>query len=118
MAPHGVQHAQRAHDIRLDEGLRGIDRAVDVALRRKIDDRIYRVLRENAGNQCLVGYVALHENVPGVARDISEVRGVSGVGQLVQIDDPAVRALLLQELPDEIAPDETAAACDEDVHDR
>ena len=97
-----------------------VDRAVDVALGREVDDGADLVLapagaRPAPRRRCRRG----RRRSAGRPGDVGEVGGVAGVGQLVEVDDPPTRRRPLeQELPDEVAADEAAAACDEEVHRR
>jgi hypothetical protein len=71
-------------------------------------NRVRAVLAKQRADERAVVDVALHENMPRVAFQASQVVRVAGVGQLVQVDDG--RALRLQPVVDEVGADEACAA--------
>src|SRR5262249_59437288 len=89
-------------------------RAVDVGLGREVQDRVDA--SHHVAHDLRVAYIALHERVARIARDVGQVCRVPGVGQLVEIDD-AVVGMRGEDVPDEIGADEPAAAGDQELHD-
>jgi len=87
VAARGVEEAECADDVGLDERLGGIDRAVDVRLGREVHDRVDLVLREEAGDEFRVADAAVGENIARVRREVCEIRRVAGVGERVEVDD-------------------------------
>jgi hypothetical protein len=117
VAPGGLQQAQRADDVRLHEGLGGVDRPVDVAFGGEVDDAVHRMLGKEPRDERRVANVPVDEEVPGITRDPLEVRGVAGVRELVQVDHAGDGgAPFREQVPDEVAPDEPAASGDKDIH--
>src|SRR5262249_46649496 len=105
--PRVVEQHLRAEDVGEDELGRSEDGAVDVALRREVDDRLAAFCR--AHDRLGIGDVALEE----VVLDPLEVRTVTRVGQLVE--DGALAARGAQRAR-ELRADESGAAGDEDAH--
>ena len=107
----GLQQAEGALDVGAQEGLGVRNGVVVVALGRVVHDRV--VARHQPVQQPGVADVADDELDPilGQARD---VLGVAGVGQLVQ-DGHVHPGVVVDHVVHEIAPDEAAAARDDDV---
>ena len=66
VGPHGLEEALSAQHVGLQEGLRSLDGAVDVALGRKIEDGAGPVAREQLRHEPRVRNVSAHERVTGV----------------------------------------------------
>ena len=66
----GVEQAQRADDVGLDERLGRIDGAVDVRLGGEVDHCVDLVFGEQPGHESLVANVALGENVAWIAGEV------------------------------------------------
>ena len=84
-----------------------------MGLRREVDDRVDVVLVQHLSHERAVADVAMHEAVATRGPRTRQVLEIAGVRQLVEVHDEAVR-VLRQHHPDEVAPDETRAACDQD----
>lgn len=114
-----IEERVRAHDVRLDEGFRSEDRAVDVAFRREVDDGIDVVFLEHGLDGRAVGNVRMLEEIAlstELGVDVGKARGVSRVGQGVKVDDASREAgRLFQKHVDEVAADEAGSAGDEYV---
>ena len=106
-----LQETEGADDVRGDELPRTVNRAVDVALRREMDDRPHAVFGEESLHERLIADVATDERVPGVAVEGGEIAHVPGVGELVEVDDRLVVGR--EPVEDEVAADESGAAGDE-----
>src|SRR4051812_8961950 len=90
VAPIGARRLQQpesAHDVRLDEGFGSVDGAVDVRLGCEVDDCPRLVCGQQAAHKILVGDIAFNEDVPLVILQGPQIFAVTGIGQLVQIDD-------------------------------
>ena len=70
------------------------------------------VLGQQPVHQCPVADIALDEDVAGMPGHVGQRVEVSGVGQLIEVDQS--HGLLGEPLPDEATPDEPGAAGDED----
>jgi hypothetical protein len=103
---------QYAHDVRIDEVARAVDRPVDVALGGEVDDCPYLVLGQEPLDEAAVGDVAADKGVPWVARQAVEVPDVAGVGELVEVYDTLARGG--EPVDHEVGADEAGAAGDED----
>ena len=108
---HGLQKAEGALDVGAQEGLRVGDGVVVVALGRVVHDRV--VTRHQLIEQSGVADVA-HDELHAVGGQPGDVLGVAGVGQLVQDGDVDAR-VVVHDVADEVAADESAAARDDDV---
>ncbi|MNI90020.1 hypothetical protein D3C87_2181360 [compost metagenome] len=72
------------------------------------------MLFEQALDQGTVTDIALHEYMPGIARQAAEVIQVAGIGQLVQIDYGFIG--VSQPIQYEICPNEACTASYQDGH--
>ena len=109
--PHGLQQAEGALDVGVQEGLRVGDGVVVVALGGVVNDGV--VAGDNAVQQLRVADVA-HDELDAVSRQPGDVLGVAGVGQLVQ-DGHVHPGVVVDHVVHEVAADEAAAARDDDV---
>jgi hypothetical protein len=77
-------------------------------------DRIYLVAAENFFHLAGRADVRLQKNVSAGVKlsDIAQVMRIPGIGKLINIDNPALKIRLIEEIADKIAANETAAACD------
>ena len=86
-----VEHHERSNDIGLDEGRRPVDRAVDMALGRKMHDDVGLEARQRPTHRSTIADIGLNEREPRVARDRRQRGKIAGVGKLVEDQDLAVR---------------------------
>jgi len=107
----GVEQHLRAQHVGPHERPRVLDAPVHVAFGREVDEALHAA--RGGADGVPVGDVPAHEAVARVRGQVREVRQVPGVRQRVEVDDgePGVGA---QGVPDEVAPDETAAAGDQE----
>jgi len=112
-----LQEVEGAHDVGEDELGGPLDGAVHVALGGEVADRVDAVFGEDRVHPLEVADVLPQKDIaPGEAlAEVPEVFGVAGVGQLVDIHDPAGEAGLLEQVADEVAADEAASAGDEQI---
>ena len=108
---HGLQQAERAFHVRLEERLGVRDAVVVVRLGRIMHDRV--VARHDPVEQLRVADVAVHE-LDAVLRQARDVRDVARVGQSVQHGHVHVR-MVVDHVMHEIRSDETAATGHDDV---
>ncbi|MNG13513.1 hypothetical protein D3C84_971980 [compost metagenome] len=80
----------------------------------KVENGTGLVLFEQALDQGTVTDIALHEYMPGIARQAAEVIQVAGIGQLVQIDYGFIG--MSEPVQYEIRPDEACTASYQDGH--
>jgi len=65
-----------------------------------------------------VADVAVDKDITRVGGDVAEIRGISRVGERVEIDESCNRGSSAEQaLTHEIVADETATASDEEIHD-
>jgi hypothetical protein len=95
-----------------DEGAGLHERAVHVRLGGKVEHHVH--LRHELVHQGGITDVAPHEPVVGVLFHVPQVGGVAGVGELVQVDHLAA-LIAIQQVEDEVAADEAAAAGDQNT---
>ena len=107
----GLQQAEGALHVGAQEGLRVGDGVVVVALGGVVHDGV--VARYQPVQQLRVADVA-HDELHAVGGQAGDVLGVAGVGQLVQ-DGHVHIGVVVHDIVHEIAPDEAAAARDDDV---
>ena len=113
VGPHGFQEAEGAHHISLDEVLRAVDGAVDVAFRREVEHRARAVLGQQPVDEGAITQVALHEGVSRIALQADEVFHVAGVGEFVEVDNGLVADS--QPVEYEITANEAGTAGDENI---
>ena len=111
----GIEQDARADDIRLQEDFRILDRAVDVALRRKVDDDVRLFRLEDPVNGPTVGDVRADELELILFQRRRERLEVPRIRELVKADDLVFR-MLLELVVDEIAADKAGSARHDDIH--
>src|SRR6185436_3590254 len=110
----GLEQIDRPLEVGLDE-LRGpVQAPVHVRLGGEVDDRVEAALHQVVHHGA-VGDRPLHEPVPVIFFEVPEVLGISRVRQRVKIGDLQVLPRP-QRQPDEVRPDESAAAGHQNVH--
>ena len=112
-----VQQALGSQDIRPQERHGVVDRAVDMALGREIDDGVVASPRQPVSEPWTVGDIAMDEMISRIGGEFGEVVGITSVCQAVQIGDRDVRVIFKQE-SDEVGADEAAAPGHEYPSDR
>ena len=111
----GVEQHARADDIRLQEDLRILDGAVDMRLRRKVDDNVRLLLLKDAVDSLAVRDVRADElEVLLLHRRLERLK-IARIRQLVDADD-AVARMLLEHVVDEVRTDEAGTAGHDDIH--
>src|SRR5208337_2461678 len=93
------------------------DRAVYVALGRKIDNCVITAISYQFQNSCAVGNVAVIEVIPRITGKVREVVGIAGVRQAIEIGNRDVR-IDLQLETNEVGTNEPAAPCHQYAFDR
>ena len=88
-----LEQAERSHDIGACESERVFDTAVHVAFGSQMDNAVHMVLPEEFAHLVEIANVRFDESVIRLVFDVFQVGQVSGVGQLVQIDNVVVRIL-------------------------
>ena len=111
----GIHQNGRADDVGLKEDTRVLDGAVDMALRREVDDDVGLLLLEEFTDRLAVADVRLHEAEVGVVHHAPERGQIARIGELIQTHD-AVFGILFEDMKDKIAADEPRPAGDEDGH--
>ena len=97
----GVEQHARADDIRLQEDLRILDGAVDMRLRREVDDDVRLLLLENAVDRLAVCDVRADKLKSILLHRPFKRLEVARIRQLVDADD-AVARMLLEHVVDEV----------------
>ena len=110
---HGLQQREHAEDVGAQEAVRLHQRTIDMRLGGEVHDGVHAAQR--LAHQRGVADIALHERVARVALDVGEIRGIAGVGELVEIDD-AIVGVLAQHVTDEVAADEPRTPRDQQLH--
>ena len=109
-----LEQAERSHDIGACESERVFDTAVHVAFGSQMDNAVHMVLPEEFAHLVEIANVRFDESVIRLVFDVFQVGQVSGVGQLVQIDNVVVRILVDEEAYD-MAADETGSSGNDDI---
>ena len=108
----GCEEGVCAEHVGLEEWARVSNAAVNVCFRCEIDDRVNALGHEVVGER-VVADVAMHEGMAVVAFQLGEVFEVSGIREIVEVDDADIVACT-REMQDEVGADEAASAGDED----
>ena len=111
----GVHQGRRADDVGLQKHARILDRAIDVALRRKVDDDIGVFLLKELVHALPVADVQFDKAEIGIVHHIFERGQIARIGEFIQTDD-AVVGILFEHMEDEIAADKPGAARNDDGH--
>ena len=104
-----LQQGERTHHVRACKGERVLDAAVHVTLCRQVDDAVHVILLHHFLHLFVVADVRFHEHIVFLVLDILQVRQVSCIRQLVQVDD-AVFRILVHEEANHMAADESGTA--------
>ena len=111
----GVEQHARADDIRLQEDLRILDGAVNMRLRREVDDDVRLLLLEDAVDSLTVRDIRADElEVLLLHRRLKRLK-IARIRQLVDADD-AVARMLLEHVVDEVRTNEAGTAGHDNVH--
>ena len=114
VAPRRFQQRERAVQVRADDRLRREDAAVHVRLRGEMDDGVGAERLEHVLDHRFIADVALHESIPRIFSDGSQIVRIAGVCQLVQIKDVGIRRW--QRQPDKRGTDEACPAGNQNAH--
>jgi hypothetical protein len=106
----GFKHCERPEQVGLHEGCGSVDRPVDVALGSEVHDGVGLVLREDCAECGGIAEIDMFEGVVRIAFKIGERLGITGIAQLIEVDDGF--ALLFNEQTNEIGSDEAGSAGD------
>ena len=91
-----LQHGERTHHIGAGEGERVLDRAVYMTLCGEVNDARHFLLLHQRIDRVEIAYIRLHKAVVGFILDIFEVRQISGIRQLIHIDNAVVGILIYE----------------------
>ena len=108
---HSIQENGSTYNICHDKGNRPVNRAINMRFSSEMDDTIWLEVIYCRLNQLGVGYIAFYKLVAFMASNRSKVIQVSGVGELIQVEDVVV--CLGDLLQDEVGADEARAAGDD-----
>ena len=111
----GVEQDARADDVRLQEDLRILDGAVDMRLRREVDDDVRLLLLEDAIDRTAVCDVRADELKVLLLHRCLERLEVARIRQLVDADDAVIR-MLLEHVVDEVRANEAGTAGHDNRH--
>jgi hypothetical protein len=103
-----LEQGVRAVDVRADEGLGVVDRAVDVGLGGEVHDDVDPVFGDGALDGVMIADVRVNKPIARIVGDVGQVREVAGIRQLVEDDDDIVR-VAAQHVMHEVGADETGA---------
>lgn len=83
-----------------------------MALRRKVNDVVKVIFFKQAGNQVFIANIALYKDMACVTFDAFQVFQVSGIGQLVQVDQQDV-LIFFQHIVNKVGTNKTGTASDQ-----
>jgi len=107
-----LQQRQRTQHVRARKGEGILDRAVNVALGRKVDNPVDRVLAHDLPHAVEVTDVDPLEDIVRTILHILEVSQIARVCQLVEVNDTVIGILVYKEAHD-VAPDKARTARDQ-----
>ncbi len=107
----GLQQAVRADDVGHHERIRTGDRAIDMALGGEMDDRVDRMIGNDAADQLGIADVADDELDLG---DVIEVGAIARIGERIEHHDLVVRRDAAPVMH-EVRPNKTRAARDDQI---
>lgn len=105
----GLKQAQGTHYVGTGKGEWIFDAAVHVAFGGQVNDTVYVVLLHHFLHLLVIADVCLHEDIVLLVLDVFQVGQVTGIRQLVQVDD-AVFRILVHEEANHMAADESGTA--------
>ncbi len=108
-----LEEMERPHDVRLDEGGRAVDGAVDMGFGGQMHDRVGVVRSENPVERVAVADIGMLEGIGRMGRDRGHVVGAGGIGQRVEVHDLVARGDCMAH---DGRPDEPGAAGHEKSH--
>ena len=114
MRERGLEQDIGADDIGVDEIGGPVDRAVDMAFRRKMHDRVGIEAAQQIGDRAAVADIGAAETITRTVLDAGERGEIAGIGQFV--DDEHLVLGVADEMPHQGRPDETCSAGDHDLH--
>lgn len=103
-----LKQGQRAHHVGLREGEGVFDASVHMAFGGKVDDAVHAVLRQQFPDGFEVADVRFYKSVVRAAFYILQVGKVTGISQLVQVDDAVLR-IFVHEKAHHMAADKSGA---------
>src|SRR5665648_60264 len=113
--PSFLGHIEKIHgaqDIGRDKNIRVCDTSVHMTLSCKVNNIGNLVLIKQCLQGFLIANIGLYKGIVWIALDADQVFKISGIGQLVKIDDLDI-LVLLQHVKNEVGPDKTGSARDE-----
>src|SRR5262245_26841081 len=110
----GLEQDIGPNNIGVDEFGGSVDRAVDVALRCQVHDRVGIKAGKNIAHGGTIADVDTAEVVARMALYRSQRREIAGIGQLVE--DEHLMTRVIDEMPDDGRSDEPCAARNDDLH--
>ena len=111
----GVEQHARADDIRLQKNLRILDGAVDMRLRREVDDDVRLLLLKDAVDGLTVRDVRADEFEVLLLHRRLERLEIARIRQLVDADN-AVARMLLEHVVDKVRSNKASTACHDNCH--
>ena len=111
----GIHESRSTHDVRSEEHFGVLYRAVNMALRREVDDYIELLILEQLVNKLAVCDIAFYELEMLVFHRLVEGLEIAGISQKVEADDIIIR-MLAEHMIDKVAADKTGASRNENLH--
>ena len=102
-------------NVRLEEDFRIFDASVHMRLCREVDNNVGLLFFKECINRLSVCYISPDKAERGIFHYAFQSGKVSGIGQLIQTDNPVVR-MAAKHMEDEVRTDETSSACNDYYH--
>ena len=113
--PAGVHQNRCSDNVGLQENFRILNRAVHVGFRREVHHDIRMLLLKQAVYRGSVADIHFYETEIRAVHHRLQCREISGIGQLVQTDNPVIR-MLFHHVKDKIGTDKPGSAGHYDIH--
>ena len=112
--PRRFQQDERADNIRVDEGPRPVDGAVNVRLGGQVEHRRGPFVGKDPGHGVTVGDVRLDKRHTAVGERPLQIEEAPGIRQFV--DDHEAMGGVFERVMNQIGPDEPSSASDQESH--
>src|SRR2546426_947296 len=112
--PSRLQGDCGSHHISFHEPIRFQNGAVHMRLGGKVDDRLNAMLPGHSVHESLIADIPADKGVARMPLDVSQVLQIAGVAESIEIDH--LRVLPSKEEADEVRPNESRPAGDQNTH--
>ena len=109
----GCQHRECSEHIRSCKYARILDASVNVALGREMNDAVDIIFLKYLIDRFRIADIGFYKCIVGTVLDILKILEITGVCQLVDVDNTDLITVFFEHIMYVIRADETGAACDD-----